>query len=35
MVPFREPITYELVNEPLEPTVVDGYCRCPPRRAWG
>jgi galactonate dehydratase len=29
LVPFREQITYDLVNEPLEMTVVDGYMPVP------
>ena len=29
LVPFREQITYDLVNEPLEITVVDGYMPVP------
>jgi galactonate dehydratase len=29
LVPFRDPIAYDLVNEPLERTVVDGYMPLP------
>jgi galactonate dehydratase len=35
LVPFREQITYDLVNEPLEMTVVDGYMPVPERPGLG
>jgi len=35
LVPFRESVAYELVNEPLEPTVRDGYMPVPDRPGLG
>mgnify|MGYP005849391781 FL=1 len=35
LVPFRESVTYELVNEPLEPTVKDGRMPVPDRPGLG
>ena len=35
LVPFREAIAYDLVNEPPERTVVDGYMPVPDRPGLG